>query len=101
MTGTPGMRAQAEAIRTGKAATVAAFLDWLIDEQHLQPCRRRDDDGEWTPDPRSREEIADAFLGIDRAKLEEERQDLLQVLREANGSRLIPSAPCESEETSP
>ena len=82
---TPELDKQSEIIRSGKAAVVQDFLDWLHNECGYQLCE---------PVPNSLhgyyglasyggpEQLMADFFGIDRDKIEAERRALLDMLRE-------------------
>jgi hypothetical protein len=82
---TPELDKQSAIIKSGKAAVVQDFYDWLHNERGYQLCE---------PVPNSLhgyyglasyggpEQLMADFFGIDRDKIETERRALLDMLRE-------------------
>lgn len=68
--------------RIEEARTIGNFLDWL-DEQDICLCvpSYDDEDGGYCFDYMSKEARIGAFLGIDPAKLEKEKRQMLDELR--------------------
>jgi hypothetical protein len=79
----PELVKQAEIVESGKAETVQEFIDWLSGQGIVLAEWR--DDGWHQPalleDNRSPEQLMADFFGIDRDKIEQERQALLEAIR--------------------
>lgn len=87
-TPTPELDRQREIIKSGRAAVVQAFLDWLTDEQDwLIAHYAREDErfaDEIFPVPQTKQAIMELFFKIDPNKIEAERRALLEELRTRN-----------------
>ena len=89
---TPELDKQSAIIRSGKAAVVQDFYDWLHEEKkwvlarYVPEDERRGNDGIYGEQPVpvfiSPEQLMADFFGIDRDKIERERRALLDMLRE-------------------
>jgi hypothetical protein len=81
---TPELDKQTEIIRSGKAATIQEFLDWLLDECGMTLARW--DEETWT-EPRltpwhgGRERLMAEHFGVDLNAVERERQAVLEWVR--------------------
>jgi hypothetical protein len=82
----PELEKQRQVIASGKAETVQEFIDWLL-AQDLFLASWQVDDMRYNKDilvedPRSPEQLMADFFGIDRCKVEQEREALLKSLRD-------------------
>ena len=88
---TPELDKQSEIIKSGKAALIQDFYDWLHEEKHwvlaryVQADERYADDGIYGEQPVALIinplELMAEFFGIDLHKIEQERRALLDMLR--------------------
>ena len=68
----------------GANQTVGDFIEWL-GEQGLVIAKWSDDGGDYMwPAGKSRDELIAEFFDIDRDKLEEEKREMLNKIRESN-----------------
>jgi len=65
------------------AHAIGEFLEWLIDERGVTLCRD-DGEGRLEPFPVNIESLLAGHLGIDLARIEAEKDQMLQVQREVN-----------------
>ena len=85
---TPELDKQNAIIRSGKAATVQDFIDWLYEERHLTLCEPKPDSlhGYYVPaSTGGPEQLMADFFGIDRDRIETERRAVLDAYRSQNG----------------
>lgn len=83
---TPELDRQSEIIRSGEAAVIQEFIDWLASERHYTLCEPIPNSLHGYYGPASYggpEQLMADFFGIDRDKIETERRAILDALQTA------------------
>lgn len=90
---TPELDKQLAIIKSGKAAIVQTFYDWLWEEKGWQLGQFEEwkgyRDPVFTPVYVDPEQLLADFFGIDRNRIEQERRQILEALRENPTPRQI------------
>jgi hypothetical protein len=80
---TPELDRRSEIIRSGRAAAVQEFYDWLMADRQL--CEWVDEEEQYLPVRLgSGEQVLADFFGIDLNKIETEQRALLDAIRSAS-----------------